>query len=128
LDIKGDVKMKRRFRWLIGLLIIIALFVVIIFYPPASLLEWQSISLMRFFFILLFCCVLCLYRIWRGPTPADRIVAINILGILVVGFCAVLGIPTGRRWYIDIGIAWALQSFIGTIVLAKYLEGKGFEE
>mgnify|MGYP001025376490 CR=1 FL=1 len=126
--IKGNAKMNRKLRWVSGLLLIIALFVVIIFYPPASLLEWQSVSLMRFFFILLLCCVFCLYRILRGPSPADRIVAIDILGILVVGFCAVLGIPTGRPWYIDIGIAWALQSFIGTIALAKYLEGKGFEE
>jgi len=120
--------MNRRLRWVLGLLTLIALFSVLISRPPASLLEWQSTSLMRFFYVLLICCVLCLYRILRGPTPADRIVAIDILGILVIGFCAVLGIPTGRPWYIDIGIAWALQSFIGTIALAKYLEGKGFEE
>jgi multicomponent Na+:H+ antiporter subunit F len=62
----------------------------------------------------------------RGPTPADRIVAIDILGILIVGFCAILGIPTGRDWYIDIGIAWALQSFISVLALAKYLEGRNF--
>jgi len=77
--------MNRRLRWLLGLLIIIALFVGIIFYPPASLLEWQSISLMRFFFILSLCCVFCLYRIMRGPTPADRVVSIDILG----GLCRV---------------------------------------
>jgi hypothetical protein len=35
---------------------------------------------------------------------------------------------TGRSWYIDIGMAWALQSFIGSLALAKYLEGKGLEE
>jgi multicomponent Na+:H+ antiporter subunit F len=55
-------------------------------------------------------------------------VAVDILGILIVGFCAILGIPTGRDWYIDIGIAWALQSFISILALAKYLEGRRFEE
>ena len=30
--------------------------------------------------------------------------------------------------YVDIGIAWALQSFIGSLALAKYLEGKGLEQ
>jgi multicomponent Na+:H+ antiporter subunit F len=45
-----------------------------------------------------------------------------------LGFCAILGIPTGRDWYIDIGIAWALQSFISTLALAKYLEGRNFDE
>jgi multicomponent Na+:H+ antiporter subunit F len=71
---------------------------------------------------------MCLYRIWKGPTGADRIVAIDILGILIIGLCAVLTVFTGRSWYIDIGIAWALQSFISTLALSKYLEGKGFDE
>ena len=71
---------------------------------------------------------LCLWRILRGPTAPDRAVAIDMLGILIVGFCAILSLSTGRGWYIDIGIAWALQSFIGIMALSKYLEGKGFDE
>jgi len=34
----------------------------------------------------------------------------------------------GRDVYIDIGIAWGLQSFIGTLALAKYLEGRSFDD
>ncbi|TRZ96285.1 cation:proton antiporter [bacterium] len=74
------------------------------------------------------CFGFCLFRLMRGPTPADRAVAVDTLGILIVGFCAVLSISTGRDWYIDIAIAWALQSFIGALALAKYLEGRGFDE
>jgi len=118
----------RRLRWLLGLVAIISIFVLIIFYPFPSLLEWQSPLLKHCFSVLFFCGILCLWRILKGPTSADRAVAIDILGILVLGFCAVLGIPTGRDWYIDIGIAWALQSFISTLALAKYLEGRDFDE
>jgi multicomponent Na+:H+ antiporter subunit F len=64
----------------------------------------------------------------RGPTAADRAVAIDILGILIVGFCAILSIPTGRSWYMDVAIAWGLQSFIATIALAKYLEGRDLDD
>ena len=78
--------------------------------------------------ILLICCFLCLYRIGRGPTAPDRTVAIDILGIVIVGFCAILSILTKKDFYMNIAIAWALLSFIGTIALAKYLEGKGFDE
>jgi len=74
------------------------------------------------------CFAFCLLRICLGPTPADRAVAVDTLGVLIVGFCAILSIPTGRDWYIDIAIAWALQSFIGALALAKYLEGRGFDE
>ena len=118
----------RRLRWFIGLLAIIAVLLVIIFCRVPSLLEWQSPFLEHSFFVLFFCALFCLWRILKGPTSADRAVAIDILGILVLGFCAILGIPTGRDWYIDIGIAWALQSFISTLALAKYLEGRNFDE
>ena len=118
-------------KWLIGTLIILSILVVIIFYP-IQILFYPDLPFIPFFtrclFILLLSCFFCLYRILRGPTAPDRIVAIDILGILIVGFCALLGIPTGRSWYIDIGIAWALQSFIGTLALAKYLEGRDFDE
>jgi len=100
----------------------------IIFLPVPSMMTWQSGFLARSFLCLFFSAALCLYRVLRGPTAPDRAVAIDMLGILIVGFCAILSIPTGRDWYIDIGIAWALQSFIGIMALAKYLEGKDFDE
>jgi multicomponent Na+:H+ antiporter subunit F len=51
----------------------------------------------------------------------DRVVAIDIFGIIVVGVCIVLAIKTGKSYLVDIGIAWIILSFIGTITLAKYL-------
>jgi multicomponent Na+:H+ antiporter subunit F len=118
----------KQMRWFLGLIIIIIVLWIVIFYPLPSILGWQSPLLKRGFNILLLCGLFCLWRILRGPTAADRIVAIDILGIMILGFCAILGIPTGRDWYIDIGIAWALQSFISTLALAKYLEGRNFDE
>jgi multicomponent Na+:H+ antiporter subunit F len=118
----------KRIRWLLGLVSLIGIGVLAWLNPLSSLLEWQSALLRHSFSALFLCALLCLWRILKGPTPADRAVAIDILGILVLGFCAILGIPTGRDWYIDIGIAWALQSFISTLALAKYLEGRNFDE
>lgn len=118
----------KQLRWLLGLIAIIVILWIVIFYPFSSMLAWQSELLKRGFNVLLLCGLFSLWRILRGPTPADRIVAIDILGILILGFCAILSIATGRDWYIDIGIAWALQSFISTLALAKYLEGRNFDE
>ena len=73
-------------------------------------------------------CAFCLYRIIRGPTVADRMVGIDIFGILVVGICAILAITTDRMFLLDIGIAWVILSFIGTLTLAKYLSGKKLNE
>jgi multicomponent Na+:H+ antiporter subunit F len=84
---------------------------------------WQVL-----FIPLLLCCFLCLYRIAAGPTAPDRTVAIDLLGTLIVGFCAIIALITGLDFFINIAIAWALLSFVGTLGLAKYLEGRTFDE
>lgn len=73
-------------------------------------------------------CAFCLYRIIRGPTIPDRVVGVDIFGILVVGICAIISILTGKSFILDIGIAWVILSFIGTLTLAKYLTGKKLNE
>ena len=81
-----------------------------------------------FYIGLLICCFLCLYRIGRGPSTPDRTVAIDILGTVMVGFCVLLSLVTGKDFYLNIALAWALLSFIGTLALAKFLEGRNFDE
>ncbi|MCK6480483.1 MAG: monovalent cation/H+ antiporter complex subunit F [Planctomycetes bacterium] len=71
---------------------------------------------------------LCLWRARAGPTPADRAVCVDILGILMVGFCAVLSARTGRDLYLAVGLSWALLSFVGSLALAKHLEGRRFDD
>jgi multicomponent Na+:H+ antiporter subunit F len=73
-------------------------------------------------------CGICMYRIIRGPSIPDRMVAVDIFGILVVGVCAIIAIQTERSFILDIGIAWIILSFIGTLTLAKYLTGKKLNE
>jgi len=115
-------------RWLAGTVVLLGLIALIILLPFRSIFFAENpthISFVgRVIYILILASLMVLYRVLKGPTAADRIVAIDIFGILIVGLSAVLGIATGRSWYIDIGIAWGLQSFIGTLALAKYLEGR----
>jgi multicomponent Na+:H+ antiporter subunit F len=87
-------------------------------------MEWIDFAL--YFLIALI--VLCLYRVIKGPTIADRVVAIEIMGIIVVGICVVLSISTGKAFLIDIGIAWIILSFIGTLTMAKYLGRRKLDE
>jgi len=118
-------------RWIIGLIIITGAITLII-KRPLPFMFYYDLPHVAFYarglYILLLASVLCLFRVWRGPTGADRIVAVDILGIIIIGLCSLLTITTNRSWYIDIGIAWALQSFISTLAFSKYLEGKGFDE
>ena len=87
----------------------------------------MSVFVQIAFGVLMLCSAMCLYRIGRGPTAPDRTVAIDILGTLVVGFCCVMALATGLEYYMNIAIAWALISFVGTLALAKYLEGRSYD-
>jgi len=77
---------------------------------------------------LIICCALCLYRIAKGPSAPDRMIAIDILGTVVVGFIAILTAVTGKEYLLDVALVWAMVSFIGTLALAKFLTGKGLNE
>ena len=72
--------------------------------------------------VLLVCCALCLYRIGRGPTAPDRTVGIDILGTVVVGFCALLSLMSENDYLMNVALVWALVSFVGTLALARQLE------
>ncbi len=87
-------------------------------------MEWINFA----FYFLLALVILCLYRIIKGPSVADRVVAIEIMGIIVVGICVILSISTGKSFLIDIGIAWIILSFIGTLTMAKYLGRRKLDE
>lgn len=81
-----------------------------------------------FLLLLIVGCFMSLLRVGMGPTAPDRAVAIDTIGVMVVGICGVFGIVTGKDFYLNVAIAWALLAFIGTLALAKYLEGRGLDE
>jgi len=119
-----------RWRWLIGATALVLVLAVIV-WQPLPFLFYPRLPFTPFFgralYVLVLASLLCLYRVARGPTSADRIVAIDLLGVMIIGLCAVLTITTRRTWYLDIGLAWALQSFIAVLALSKLLEGKDFD-
>ncbi len=66
------------------------------------------------------------WRILRGPTVYDRIVASNFVGTLVLVLVTVCGVLYERLdAFIDIALLYSLLSFIGVLVLAKYLAHRG---
>ena len=68
---------------------------------------------------------LIMIRVAAGPTVADRMVAIDIAGILIVGIMAI-AVLLFKPFIIDLVLVWILLSFIGALSLAKYLEGKNY--
>lgn len=75
--------------------------------------------------LLLFALALSFLRIARGPTLADRVVALDVLNILAVAYCALLAIASGRAVYLDVAIALALVAFLVTVAFARFVERDG---
>jgi multicomponent Na+:H+ antiporter subunit F len=61
-------------------------------------------------------------RLAKGPTLPDRIVAMDLFGVLVVGLIVVLAGRSGVRATLDAAIVIALVGFLGTVAYATYVE------
>jgi multicomponent Na+:H+ antiporter subunit F len=66
--------------------------------------------------------LLALYRFLKGPSPADRVVAFDVLTIVSITGIGLVALAEGRGIYLDVALVYALLSFLGVIVVARYLE------
>ena len=72
--------------------------------------------------ILVVLAIALLYRIFRGPTSADRIAALDALDLIVALALALYSLYTGRGIYLDIALVVALLGFISTVFVGRYIE------
>lgn len=67
---------------------------------------------------LAFACV----RLVRGPSLADRVVALDFVTVVLVAVAALLAIVFDHVAFLDVGAALALVGFLATVALARYVE------
>ncbi|WP_445492368.1 Na(+)/H(+) antiporter subunit F1 [Niallia sp. 03133] len=63
-----------------------------------------------------------IYRVIKGPSTPDRVVALDALGINLVAMISILSIILKIDAFIEIILLIGILSFIGTVAFAKYLE------
>ena len=63
-----------------------------------------------------------LWRLWRGPTAGDRVLALEVIGGIGTLMLVALAVISERTIYLDVAVLLALFSFLGTLVIARYLE------
>lgn len=69
----------------------------------------------------------CVYRVFAGPTAADRLQAVDTITTLLIGIIVLLAVVQKSTWLVDIGIALAAFGFIATLAMSRYLaEGRMF--
>jgi multicomponent Na+:H+ antiporter subunit F len=90
----------------------------------SSLMNWSILISLSLLIVSL---VLVLIRFLWGPTIPDRIIAFDLLAIILTGLIIVFSIIDNQAVYLDVVIIMALIAFLSTVAYAKYLE-KGIEK
>lgn len=84
----------------------------------ADVMEWATlVALVMLGAALLITAV----RIIIGPSLGDRVLALDMLTVVAMGFVGTIAIRTGQMLYLDIAIALALLGFLATIAFARYI-------
>jgi len=66
--------------------------------------------------------LLSFVRFVKGPTAADRAIALDTLSVIGIAGIVLLGYLFNRYIYIDLALVYAVLGFIGIIVIARFIE------
>ena len=72
--------------------------------------------------------LLVFVRLARGPSLADRVIALDLIAVLAVGLIAMVTLETDQPVFLDAAIVLALVAFLGTVAFGRYLERRAREE
>lgn len=92
---------------------------------PSSFLDF-SVQIALLFISATF--LITVFKVIKGPTLPDRVLALDLLVGAAIGFIAVLGIKTGFTLYLDIAIALGLVGFLATVAFARFILARGQTE
>jgi multicomponent Na+:H+ antiporter subunit F len=85
---------------------------------PAALVD---LSTMIALVLLTIALLIAVIRVVIGPTLADRVLALDMLTTLAMGFVGAIAIRTGLTLYLDIALSLALLGFLATVAFARYM-------
>lgn len=76
---------------------------------------------------------LCLIRAVIGPRVADRVMAVNMMGTMVIAVISILAVMMQEGYLVDVALIYAMISFLAVIIISKvymgvYLEKKKAKE
>ncbi|NEU30088.1 Na(+)/H(+) antiporter subunit F1 [bacterium LRH843] len=73
-------------------------------------------------FILTISMFACLYRVIKGPTMPDRVMALDLLGVNLIASIAIISILVRHTAFVDAMLLLGILSFIGTVALSRFIE------
>lgn len=90
-----------------------------------SAVEFLDLASLIALVILALALVVSTVRIIIGPSLADRVLALDLVTVVAMGFIGAVAVRTGLMLYLDIALALALLGFLATVALARYILRRG---
>ena len=88
---------------------------------PQEFFDW---SLHASFIMVIVAVALGFIRLIKGPSLADRVVALDLMTVLIVAFCGLYALLSGVQAFLDVAIVLALIGFLATVAFARFIERK----
>ncbi len=79
-------------------------------------------ALIAALFLLSLSVLIAIYRLFKGPSMPDRVMALDSVGIHLISGVAILSVLLRTHAYLDIILLLGILSFIGTIAFARFIE------
>ena len=83
--------------------------------------DWLQASTTIAYTGLLLSVVMAFIRLILGPTLADRVIALDLIAFITVGFIAVYTLDSGQQSLLDVASTLGLVAFLGTIAFARLI-------
>jgi len=77
--------------------------------------------------LIILAALLTFYRLTKGPTVFDRIVAADAIGIMLLMVLVLLGLYFEREIFIDVALIYGVLLFIDVLIMAKYFGQKSLQ-
>ncbi|KDN57069.1 Na(+)/H(+) antiporter subunit F1 [Exiguobacterium aurantiacum] len=85
-------------------------------------MHWLDILIYISLAILVIAMLFMLYRVVKGPTTPDRVIALDSIGIALISVVALLSILLDTTMFFEVILLLSILAFIGTVAFSKYLE------
>ena len=90
--------------------------------------DFLEFALSASFVMVVAAAVLALLRLAIGPSLPDRVVALDMMTILIVAFCGLFAVFASVPAFLDVALIVALVGFLATVALARFAERRNVRE
>ncbi len=91
----------------------------------SEFLEW---SVYATFVMVMLSLAIAFIRLAKGPSLADRVVALDMMTVSIIAVCGVAAVATGVYALLDVALVLALVGFLATVALARFAERRALRQ